>query len=153
MSSLSAVLRADKKIRWVDEDTILFPENTKDRDGMEDGESGYLVASLNRINCYFTGELRVAYAFSFWKGQGTTTIFPEIIEKRSGFKNLRLRATVASLNGPARDLIQAGAFDVEFECMDIAPMYIQGIVDIIVDSDECFRNGRVISLAHPSSTH
>jgi hypothetical protein len=41
MTSLSEVLRADKKISWVDEDTILFPENTKDRDEMEDSESEF----------------------------------------------------------------------------------------------------------------
>lgn len=85
-------------------------------------------------------EVRVIQSFSFWEDSTPVPILPDTKRSKNWHK-IRIRGSVASLNGPSRFLAQAGEFLVDWPLQHCVPMKIFRLKDIRIDSHHTFRNG------------
>jgi hypothetical protein len=76
--------------------------------------------------------------FLFWRENKPLDICPD-----SALNSIELQGTVTSLNGASQFLIQAWNLDIEYKCMDTAPMKLTDLLEIKLQSHRLF-HGRCV---------
>ncbi|KAG8734298.1 hypothetical protein FRC10_011773 [Ceratobasidium sp. 414] len=119
-----------KGATWRKENELaLLPEATQEKLQAGKGKCNSLVADL----------IRALHGFSIWEGNKLVKITPNTTVKR--LEKYTVYTSCASLDGPARYLVMAGEWEVEYPLLDKQPLRLTGLKKARVDKHDRFRRG------------